>query len=155
MLKKIGEYVILFLLLLPFILYVGVVITNDFLADGIETDLMEYSLPVDTVLEDSMSVAGKLVGNGNGMQYMGSILISSDLNEAQLKEHYEQRFDFIEVHLQEDERIDFLNSPNYYFRKTFDDTEKTYYSITCWDSKAVKKLGGFARFLLDLDLRGH
>ncbi len=155
MLKKIGKYLILFLLLLPFLLYTGVVITNDILADGIEMDLMEYSLPADTVLEDSMSVAGKLVGNGNGMQYMGSILISSVLNETQLKEYYEQRFDFIEVHVQEDERLDFLNSPNYSFRKKLDDTEKTYYSITCWDSEAAKKLGGFARALLDLDMRGH
>ena len=53
-------------------------------SEKIEKDLVSYELPTNTKLVDSISVAGKLAGNGNGMQYMGSVLVVSDLSEEEL-----------------------------------------------------------------------
>ena len=42
-------------------------------------ELVHFRLPKNTELIESIYKAGKLVGNGNGMQYFGVILIKSEL----------------------------------------------------------------------------
>ena len=49
-----------------------------------EKELCETPLPEKTELIESISRAGKLTGNGNGMQYFGAILIRSDLSLEEL-----------------------------------------------------------------------
>ncbi len=70
----------LFLLLVPFI--------NDCIAKQIEEKLCETPLPVDTEIVDSVSMAGKLAGNGNGMQYFGAVLLKSELSLEELDSYY-------------------------------------------------------------------
>lgn len=53
---------------------------NNNIAYKVEKELCETPLPEKTELIESISRAGKLTGNGNGMQYFGAILIQSELS---------------------------------------------------------------------------
>lgn len=63
-------------------------VINNFIAAGVADDLEALPLPADTTLVDSVSLAGKSVGSGNGMQYFGAVLLHSDLSLAELQSHY-------------------------------------------------------------------
>ena len=45
-------------------------------------------MPERTEIIDSVSLAGKLVGNGNGVQYFGAILLKSKLSLNDLEDYY-------------------------------------------------------------------
>ena len=63
-------------------------IVNDTIAKKAANELAQFPLPNNTELIESIYKAGKLVGNGNGMQYFGAILIKSGLSLEELKEYY-------------------------------------------------------------------
>ena len=140
---------------LPVAAYFGIVVTNNSIANQLEKELKVYPLPDNTVFLDSISIAGKLVGNGNGMQYMGSVLVSSDLSEEELYEYYSESFDNVEVRKQESAAIDFLNSAGYGFELFGDPDHHAHYSVTCWGSPKDVGMGKWMTVLLDMDLRGH
>ena len=144
----------LFLVIVIIASYIGIVITNNAIADKVEKDLVAYPFPANTELIDSISIAGKLTGNGNGMQYMGAILVDSDLNEKELKEYYNLRFDYIEVRKQESATLDFIH-PGYSFDDFPETQEGAYYSITCWDDNRRETFGDLIAGVLDFDFRGH
>ena len=112
-----------------------------------------YELPTNTKLLDSVSVAAKLTGNENGMQYMGAILVDSDLSKEKLKEHYSSQLDDIEVHEQETVNLDFIQ--NVSFNADIAPGDQTYYSIICWNDDRREMFGDFISELLDFDIRGH
>lgn len=143
------------LVLLPVLLYGGIVIANNGVADSVERDLKNTPLPQDTVFLDSIALAGKLTGNGNGMQYMGSILVTGDLTEKELYDYYSQTFQYVEVRKQESPKIDFINTDRYSFELFADSEQYDQYSITCWGSPEDYGIGGIASALLNLDIRGH
>ena len=151
--KRIFIILLIAIFILPVISYIGIVITNNSIADKIEKDLVSYELPTSTKLIDSVSVATKLTGNGNGMQYMGAILVNSDLSKEELKEHYSSEFDYIEVKEQETVNLDFIQSVS--FDADIKLGDKTYYSIICWDDNRSEMFGDFISELLDFDIRGH
>lgn len=154
-LKRIFLILVIVIITLPIISYIGIVVTNNIIADKIEKELVAYALPPNTDLMDSISIAGKLTGNGNGMQYMGAILVDSELSKQELKEYYSSEFEYIEVRKQETANIDFINTSNYSFNN-FSEINKDYcYSITCWDDDRGEKFGEFIAKLLDIDIRGH
>ncbi len=68
---------------------IGRVANND-IANEVENTLRETPLPEETELLDSVSMAGKLVGNGNGMQYFGAILLESELSLEELNDYYSE-----------------------------------------------------------------
>lgn len=138
---------------LPIISYIGIVITNNSIANKIEKELVAYELPTNTKLVDSISVAAKLTGNGNGMQYMGAILVESDLSAEELKEYYSTEFNFIEVNVQETANLDFIQ--NVSFNADIKAGDKNYCSIICWDDNKREMFGDFISELLDFDIRGH
>ncbi len=154
-LKRIFLILLIIIIVLPIISYVGIVITNNYIADKIEKDLVAYELPTNTEFVDSISIAGKMTGSGNGMQYMGAILVKSDLSEEELNEYYTSSFDFIEVRKQDDANIDFIHPKNYRFNAFEEENKDFYYSITCWDSNRKEIYGDFITELLDFDIRGH
>ncbi len=81
---KVAIFLIIFLvalILLPRII-------NDLTAKSLLNKLMEVKLPNKTKLIDTAYNAGKVLGNGNGMQYYGAILIESDLKYDNLKAYY-------------------------------------------------------------------
>lgn len=67
---------------------VTVPVVNDAAARDVETELTRLPLPAGAERIDSTSQAGKLVGNGNGMQYLGALLIRSDQSLEQLRSFY-------------------------------------------------------------------
>ena len=151
--RKIFIILLIVIIALSTIFYVAIVITNNSIADKIEKDLVSYELPTNTKLIDSLSAAGKLTGSGNGMQYMGAILVDSDLSKEELKEHYSSEFDYIEVNEQETVNLDFIQSVS--FDADIKLGDKTYYSIICWDDDRKEMFGDFISELLDFDIRGH
>ena len=151
--KRIFIILLIAIFILPVISYIGIVITNNYIADKIEKDLVSYKLPSNTKLVDSVSAAAKLTGNGNGMQYMGAILVDSDLSLKELNEYYSSKFDYIEVNEQESANLDFIQ--NVSFSGDIEMGDKTYYSIICWDDDRREMFGGFISELLDFDIRGH
>lgn len=67
---------------------VSVPVVNDAAAREVETELLSLPLPAGTERIDSTAQAGRLVGNGNGMQYLGALLIRSDQSLEQLRSFY-------------------------------------------------------------------
>lgn len=151
--KKFFKIITAVILIFPIAFYIGIVVVNNSIANGIENNLLEYDLPQNTQLVDSISIASKLVGSGNGMQYMGSILVESDLTKDELYEHYSNEFDYIEVNEQTTNKLEFIDIGNYYFNKF--DEEGTYYSVTCWDYDVIGRFGENIATILDMDIRGH
>lgn len=134
--KRVIEKILLLtplaLLVLPFIIYISVMLVNDGIAYGALRELKKTELPCDTEIIGSEYTAGRLTGNGNGMQYFGSVYVRSTLDENELKLHYKAYGKSIEiVPLQESDT----------------------YKITMQTERNIG--GGFIDFLLDLDLRGH
>ena len=58
---------------------ISIPLLNNYTAYKVERALCEIPLPEEAELIEPLSQAGKLTGNGNGMQYFGAILIRSDL----------------------------------------------------------------------------
>ena len=152
-LEKIFVIFLIVIIVLPIILYIGIVVANNSIAATIKHDLVRYEMPQDTELVDSISKAGKLNGNGNGMQYMGVILVKSSLNRDELEDYYSSDFDFIEVRKQDTPVLDF-DLGSYSFKGLSETENESYYSIVCWDD-GRDEYGAFISELLDLDLRGH
>ena len=67
---------------------ISIPLINNHTAYKVEKKLCETPLPEKTELIESISRAGKLTGNGNGMQYFGAILIRSDLSLEELDAYY-------------------------------------------------------------------
>ncbi len=69
-------------------------VVNNSNSKEVENELCDTPLPSNTVVVDSVSKSAKLVGNGNGMQYLGAISIKSDLSMEELDDYYSQyRYD--------------------------------------------------------------
>lgn len=63
-------------------------LVNNFYGKQVEKDLRSIPLPQQTELIDSVSKAGKLTGNGNGMQYFGAVMLKSKLSLEDLEKYY-------------------------------------------------------------------
>ncbi len=68
---------------------VSITLVNDAAARHVEQELLELPLPAGAERLDSVAQAGKLSGNGNGMQYLGAILIRSDQGIPELESFYD------------------------------------------------------------------
>lgn len=150
--KKILKIVVIILIILLVIfgipLYIK--ISNDIIAKKVEIGLKTTKLPGNTEIVDSISIAGKLVGNGNGMQYFGAILIKTELSELELNQHYKQyRNKKLEYNIrkQTSEKIEVIELGSYKFKKFKEDEKEKYYIIYSW--------GNNKNELLNLDIRGH
>ena len=131
-------------LLLFFAVVVPVV--NNAIALGVEKDLKKLPLPDKTELVESTSLAGKMVGNGNGMQYLGAILIKSDLSLEELQAYYADYDGTVEPQLSAAVRV--AVNKELFFRHT--GYGEGYYIVYRWGSRPA-----WVRDILDTDLRGH
>lgn len=111
---------------------------NDFIADNVRKDIIGVELPEGTELVDSLSRADKLVGNGNGMQYLGAILIETELSINELKEHY--------AGYEIDDAVGFIQKVGVSFDANMFESQN-YYVIYGW-GKGVEPFAS-------LDLRGY
>ena len=81
---------------------ISIPLINNHAAYKVEKALCEIPLPKETELIESLSQAGKLTGNGNGMQYFGAILIKSELS---LEIHYCKNWICVDIKIMEDRCI--------------------------------------------------
>ena len=126
-------------------------VVNNAIALGVENDLKNIPLPEKTELVESTSKAGKLVGNGNGMQYFGAILIKSDLSPEELDAYYQEfrtgQFDcLVEAQLSSD--ILPIEGGDLAFQHT--EYGVGYYIVYTWGDAP-----DWLETWLDTDLRGH
>lgn len=131
-------------ILSPILFNIAIMIINNFIAVSVKNDLKKLPIPENSELISSYSVAGKVVGNGNGMQYFGAILIQSELSLEELSEYYSS-FDrpYIQVSIQRGNDIVVLDHGSHAFNVKYDNC----YIVYDWGSANV--------ILEQFDLRGH
>ena len=121
---------------------------NNNIAYKVEKELCETPLPEKTDLIESISRAGKLTGNGNGMQYFGTILIRSDLSLEELDAYYSgyrsNEWECL-VETQEGQSIEVIDHETLQFSEEIKDSG--YYIVYSW--------GSGNSLLEELDIRGH
>lgn len=134
-------------------------ICNNAMAKKQADRLLACELPRNARLLDSDSFAGKLSGNGNGMQWTGSILIESDaeLNEDSLYQWFANQ-----IHPDEsNETIDvsFLDTPDLYGhqknRFSGEADGGPYYEIRLCKSSVSGFETSVWEKLLNFDFRAH
>ena len=86
--KKLLVIIVLTVAIIFLSVLIAAPIVNDKVAEKLAKELVALPLPNNTEFIESIHKAGKLVGNGNGMQYFGAILIKSELSLDELKEYY-------------------------------------------------------------------
>lgn len=132
--------VILFLIACPII--------NNITAVNVMNDIRSIPLPEDTEIVETFSRAEKLVGNGNGMQYLGIILIQSDLSLDELDQYYsayrENQWNYI-VEEQVTQELGIIEYGSFLFNTDVSDGH--FYIVYSW--------GDGLPLLRDIDLRGH
>lgn len=126
------------------LVFIAAPIVNDKMAEKTAKELADLPLPHNTALVESVCQAGKLVGNGNGMQYFGAILIQSELTLNELKEFYLNKSK-CEVKQQTTSEIGMIEHANLAFQT--DINEDNYYIVYSW--------GTNSGIFHELDLRGH
>ena len=128
--------------LIAIILLVGflasVPVVNNLTAKGVEKELKEIPLPDHTEMVEALSKAGKLVGNGNGMQYFGAILLKSEKSLDELSIYYSQQSDAI-VKEQKTQEIGFLEHSRLSFKTNITDSED-YYIVYLFGTNGSKLL---------------
>jgi hypothetical protein len=146
--KKTAIIIIITLLILsPILLNVAVMIANNFIAISVRNELRNLPLPEDTEIVSSYSVAGKVVGNGNGMQYFGAILLESELTLEELSEHYLNISTNYWVREQVGREITVLDHRSHQFNIK-DEVLVNHYILHTLS-------GGTSEFLREFDLRGR
>lgn len=148
MLKKL-LVVIIFIVVISISLFVVVIpLANNYYAKQVEKELRETPLPENTEIIDSVSLAGKLVGNGNGVQYFGAIKLKSKLSLNDLEDYYsvyqKNEWSYV-VEPQENQIITVVEHSKISFSEMVDD--EAYYIVYSW--------GDGPDLLEELDFRGH
>ena len=127
---------------------VSIPLINNHTAYKVEKELCETPLPEKTELIESISRAGKLTGNGNGMQYFGAILIRSDLSLEELDAYYSgyrsNEWEYL-VDIQEGQEIEVVDHSILQFAEQIE--SKGYYIVYSW--------GDGNSLLKEIDIRGH
>lgn len=97
-----------------------------------KNDLISTPLPQNTEIYDSLSVAGNLTGNGNGMNFFGAILIKTELSAEELEQHYSNyrnnEYEYI-IDSQNQAQIEAIEHGNYSFTYLKDINKLTEYYI--------------------------
>lgn len=124
-------------------------IFNDSVAKDTAGELVDLPLPNNTEFIESIYEAGKIAGNGNGMQYFGAILIKSELSLDELKEFYgtfaEHEWECV-VENQKTTDVEISDGHTNLTFKT-DIESDDYYIVYSWGSNDT--------IFHEFDLRGH
>lgn len=146
--KKVFVSSILLVVIIFVSILIAAPIVNDNMAKKTANELVDLPLPDNTEFAEAVYQAGKLVGNGNGMQYFGGILIKSELSLEELKEYYlqfaEEEWECI-VEKQTDAEVKVIEHTKLAF-KTDVEGDK-YYIVYSW--------GDNSTIFHELDIRGH
>ena len=127
---------------------ISIPLINNYTAYKVERVLCDISLPEEAELIESLSQAGKLTGNGNGMQYFGAILIRSELSLEELDAYYSDyrsnEWEYL-VETQERQPIEVIDHGTLQFTEEI--KVSGYYIVYSW--------GSGNSLLEQLDIRGH
>ncbi len=127
---------------------ISIPLINNYTAYKEEKALCEIPMPKETELIESLSQAGKLTGNGNGMQYFGAILIRSDLSLEELDAYYSDyrsnKWECL-VEAQKGQSIEVIDHGGLQFSEEIKDS--SYYIVYSW--------GSGNSLLQEMDIRGH
>ena len=127
---------------------ISIPLINNYTAYKVERALCEIPLPEEAELIESLSQAGKLTGNGNGMQYFGAILIRSDLSLEELDAYYSDyrrnEWEYL-VEIQKGQSIEVIDHGGLQFSEEIKGSG--YYIVYSW--------GNGDSLLQELDMRGH
>ncbi|MBP7321148.1 MAG: hypothetical protein KA953_08790 [Lachnospiraceae bacterium] len=129
-------------------LLIAIPVSNNIVAKETAKTVVELPIPEKTEYKESISLAGKLVGNGNGMQYFGAILIKSELSLNQLSEYYKgysNQTSKFTVENQKDQKVQVVEHKNLSFKT--DIKTDNFYIVYTWGSND----GLFD----ELDIRGN
>ena len=136
------------LIVLILAIFVSVPVYNNYCAYKVEKVLCETPLPEQTELLEAISQAGKLTGNGNGMQYFGAMLIRSELSLEELNTYYSDyrsnEWDYL-VEVQEGQSVEVIDHGTLQFSEEIKDSG--YYIVYSW--------GNGISLLKELDIRGR
>ena len=124
---------------------IAIPIVNNYSAYAVEKQLCALALPNQTERVESLSQAGKFVGNGNGMQYFGAILIRSELSMDELLIHYQTALPGVVVKKQTAQQIECIQHGSISFDSAIDGDN--YY--------IVYYFGSGIELFSQLDIRGH
>lgn len=140
---KAALIVVAAVLIIPIALAAVTTIVNDNTAADLEKRIIEIPLPDGMTCAESFSAAGKIIGNGNGMQYLAVMLITGDVPLESLRNYYAQYN--CDVIIQETSEID-----SYHGDFCFDkfNPQAANYRVEMW-GKAP------SWFFAEFDLRGH
>lgn len=146
--KKVLIFIAAGLVLAILSVLIAAPIINDSVSKKTADELACLPLPASTELVETVHKSGKLVGNGNGMQYFGAILIKSELAENELREYYsafaEDEWDCL-VEKQTDKNIKVIEHGKLAFKSDIE--EDNYYIVYSW--------GDNDTIFHELDIRGH
>lgn len=146
--KKIGIAFIgiLFLIIVGFTISIPII--NDGIAHKTAQHIERIPLPPNTELVETFSAAGKLVGNGNGMQYLGGLLVKCELSLEDLQSYYSQyaesEWECI-VERQTSKSIQFIEHGSVFLNADIEGDD--YYIVYSW--------GDNTSLFSELDIRGH
>lgn len=147
--KKTVKIMGMTLVALFIVLVVAAPFVNNYSASKIEKKLLVLPLPEKTEYIESISKAGKMTGNGNGMQFLGAMLVESELTLEELEVYYatyrENQWDCI-VEVQESLILEFVEHGTLSFTTELS-PDKGYFVIYSWGN-------GIEPFEM-LDIRGN
>ena len=146
--KKILTTIPLIVILSLLSFLIAAPIVNNSVSKKTANELMDLPLPNDTEFIESVYKSGKLVGNGNGMQYFGAMLIKSELSLEELKEYYlnyAEHDDECVVEKQADANIAFIDHANLAFKTGIEGDD--YYIVYSWGTNPT--------IFHEFDIRGH
>ena len=123
--RIIAAFFVSFFLLAMFMLLallIAAPMVNDHKAKKTADKLADLPLPDKTEYIEQAYKAGKLVGNGNGMQYFGAVLIKSELSAEELQEYY------LRFATNDEDCVDILGD-NYYMVYSWGDNPTIFHSF--------------------------
>lgn len=141
-LKKCGIALALLLTLSIIGSCAAIPLINDRTAENVAEEVRALPLPENTTYCESFSMAGKLIGNGNGIQYLGGILVESTLSLEDLRTFYSGT---AEVKIQEGQELAAIEHGRYTLKTQVQDG--SFYIIYAF--------GSGNEICRELDIRGH
>ena len=154
--KKILLITLVVLIAIIITLGVTIRIANNSIAKGLEKELLACEHPTEIEIIESISVAGKMMGNGNGMQWFGIILVKSGMDENMLSDWYKSHVttednETVFVLKQKSDSVFDYKAP--YFKNYPGGND--IYKVCLLRNLAVGAESTIWESLLNWDLRGH
>ncbi len=128
----------------------AVPIANNAVAMGVAREMEALSLPADTTLLESTSLAGRFADTAGSVQYFAALLVKSDRPIEELRAHYAQyNTDMIvtyRVEPQSGQKITVLVGAGLSFRETVGEED-------CYIVYTTRTGGNALQWWLDMDVR--